>query len=495
MSEASDPYPLPLSAIIVPLLAFPAWVLCLPPLIWQYSQRNIAAWSLIVWIILGNFFVSINALIWPRGNLLEWWDGNVLCDIQVHFKVGESVALAACIAMIMRKLALVMDTRNITVAPSKSSVVREKVFEVVCCWGYPALLMALYYIVQTQRYIITQTSGCATIFDSSWPSIVLIIMWSTITICVAAYYASLLIYRLQRYRREFHRLISARNTTKSRFIRLFLISMLIIIFLLPYSFFTLYKNAEQVTDDYSWDAVHGSTWNSAIKVPTGGVVRFDTWIHITQGYLVFIIFGTGADAYNTYKRILCTIGLGKVFPSLYIITESGSSTPSSLTFARSWVSAYTNKAKSAFSRKSSVTETLPTRCDSIPTSTATSNTPKNMSLNVIPTNEPFIQQPQLSHEPTMRTKQYFLGRVFTRRRGKHPLLPLFTKKSTEQTTGTEKSSPTNTQSTSISAHAWASDSPTTVHIGDPTAGISGVHVVHEVRQDEKRMRKEEEGEV
>lgn len=186
---AGESHPLHPAAIVFPLLAFPAWILDIAPLIWHFSQHNIAAGSLILWLVLVNFFNSISPLIWPRDNTQDWWDGNVFCDIVVRIHVGCIVGLTASVAMIMRKLAKVMDTRNITVSSSKNEKVKERALEVLWCWGYPCVMMVIYYIVQPVRYFIFGISGCVVAYDSSWPSVVLCWMWGPITMCFCAYYA------------------------------------------------------------------------------------------------------------------------------------------------------------------------------------------------------------------------------------------------------------------------------------------------------------------
>lgn len=186
---AEDPYKLYPQAVALPILAFPSWILCISPMFWHLSQRNIAAGSLIFWLILLNFFNSINPLIWPRDNLEEWYNGAGLCDIEVRIQVGASVALAACTAVIARRLANVMDTRNIIVAPSKRSVLVEKILEIGFCWVYPAILMITYYIVQPFRYYIFGISGCTAAFDSSWPSLAIVWVWGCLTTLVAAFYS------------------------------------------------------------------------------------------------------------------------------------------------------------------------------------------------------------------------------------------------------------------------------------------------------------------
>jgi pheromone a factor receptor len=175
-------------AILLPTLALFAVILDIPPLIWHARQRNVAAWSVIAWLIIINFFNFINPLIWPRDNLLEWYDGSVLCDIEVRFFVGFTVALASASTMVMRKLANVMDTRNITVTTGRRMRARETMLDLVFCWGYPILLMILYYIVQSSRYFIFAVTGCVAAYTSSWPSAIFISTFN-VTMLVATYYA------------------------------------------------------------------------------------------------------------------------------------------------------------------------------------------------------------------------------------------------------------------------------------------------------------------
>lgn len=484
---AENPYPLYPTAVVLPILAFPSWILDIPPVFWHFSQGNVAAGSFILWLILANFFNSINPLIWPRDNVLDWPNGSVYCDIHARLQVGFSVAFAACAAMIARKLAKVMDTRNITVTSSKASRIREKVLEVGVCWGYPALMMITYYIVQPARYFIFGISGCGPIYNASWVTLVISWIWAPITACAAAFFAGkpqvhpfscpwltlllgLLIYRLYRYRREFHHLIAARNTTKSRFMRLFLVSVIVIVIYLPYNFFLIYKSASEIYEVFDWNVVHGPKWNTAIKVPANGVVRFDKWAQVASGYLVFIIFGTGTDAQNTYKRMLCILGLGKIFPSLYVMRESGISTPSSVTFAKGWATTFSSKAKSLFSKNGSVTETLPSSTRNSSVLLHTPTTADSIGLHPVSTTDPILQQ----HNTTTPTNNgSFFTRIFGRRTRQPLALPVFGKGSVD-----EEKSPADSVAPGVHARAWASD----VVVGE-ASGSNSVHIFREVHQD------------
>ncbi|KAF2738549.1 Pkinase-domain-containing protein [Polyplosphaeria fusca] len=473
-------YPLSSQAILLPTLALPAVILDLPPLLWHIRQRNVAAWSLILWLMIINFFNFINPLIWPRDNVTQWWDGNVLCDIEARMFVGFTVALAAASAMVMRKLAKVMDTRNITVTTGRGTKAREFTLDIIFCWGYPCVLMLVYYVVQSNRYFIFAVSGCVAAYTSSWPSAVFI-STGNITTLVATYFAVLLVYRLYKYRRDFPNMLAANSTNKSRFLRLAIMSLILVVVYLPFSFFVLWENVKWINDSYSWGAVHGSEWNTVIMVPTGGIVRYDKWAQIATGYLAFVIFGTGSDANNTYKKMMCAIGLGRIFPSLYRESVSRSGSPSGSTPSRGWYSSATSKAKDLFSKNMTVTETVSSSTRNASVADAISPTSlRSMSHECQPVSSNDQMLPEQYKTSSAANKQSFLGRLFTRRSRNHTLLPVFVAKPTSDLSCSEKSPmsadpyPPETQS-----RAWVSSDP----IASWTSNDEGVRVVHEVRQD------------
>lgn len=177
------------SAIFFSTLAWFSWILCVAPLVWHISQRNVAASSLVLWIILVNLPLGINSIIWGHDDVDQWWDGSVWCDINTRIQVGAQVSLGAAVAMILRRLAQVMDTRNMTVAPSRSSTLRRQLVELAWCWGYPVALILFYIPIQSVRYHIWGIEGCNSAYDPVWQALVLNVMWVPITMLVVVYYA------------------------------------------------------------------------------------------------------------------------------------------------------------------------------------------------------------------------------------------------------------------------------------------------------------------
>lgn len=188
MAEANT-FPLYPTAVVLPILSGIATILDIPPLIWHLRNRNIGASSLVAWILVLNVATFINAIIWPKDDMHNWRHGNVLCDIEAKLFVGSSVAGAGALACIMRSLARVMDTDNATITPSRSQRRRQRVIELLFCFGCPVFIMVAHYIVQDRRYYIFAISGCGCSYDASWVSVVLIDMWPAIFALIDAYYA------------------------------------------------------------------------------------------------------------------------------------------------------------------------------------------------------------------------------------------------------------------------------------------------------------------
>jgi len=121
---------------------------------------------------------------------------------------------------------------------------------------------------------------------------------------------------MHKYRKEFSEVLRSSNSnlTKSRFMRLFWLSITLIVVTLPVQYYVLYRNSSVPFVKYSWDNIHAD-WGITM-VPTGGVVTFDRWIQIAIGFAVFIFFGLGQDARTMYSKWLIALGFKRIFPCL-----------------------------------------------------------------------------------------------------------------------------------------------------------------------------------
>jgi pheromone a factor receptor len=331
--DSQGPYPLHPMAVVLPVLSGIAFILDLGPFVWHIRNGNIGAASLIFWLLLVLAMNFINPIIWPRDNTQDWWIGHGLCDIEIRLVLGSFVGCPAAVTCISKRLAEVLDTKKTVVTKGSDEQRRQAITELFICFGVPIAVMIAYYAVHINRYDIFAITGCAWPIDASWVSIVLVLVWPLVFCVFSSYYSGtygnphaqngtdrvysvLVIIRLYRYRRDFSRLLSNASTTRSRFLRIFMMTLIVLLVLLPADIYGVLFTLRAGLHPYHWSWVHDD-WNEVLRFPTQGVIV--QWDHITWvigGYLVFIFFGTSRDAQEMYRGWLLSAGFAKFFPSL-----------------------------------------------------------------------------------------------------------------------------------------------------------------------------------
>ncbi|KAF1983484.1 STE3-domain-containing protein [Aulographum hederae CBS 113979] len=340
------------AAIAVAVLAFISVALDLPPFLWHLRNRNVPACALIFWLVTVNFFKGLNATIWSNDDLESWSRGYGLCDLEIRFFVGKHFGIPAALVCCIRALAVVLDTKHTVVTTSKGARRKQYIAEIMFCFVMPILMNAVYYINQPERYYIFGITGCDWTIDQSWLAIVLIIVWPFIFCLIATYYSGLVLFRLYRYRRDFSRLLQHNSTTRSRFFRLFIFSLLIVLGFLPASIMAFIANVSEKHTAYSFDETHAD-FDQIVLVPSYGQVFWDKWVEIACGFLAFAFFGTGADALRMYSHWLGKTGIAKVLPTIEPRTRDQEQT--SRIGSATWASlaSVSGKAKNVFGRKDS----------------------------------------------------------------------------------------------------------------------------------------------
>lgn len=188
-------FPVTPNAVALPILAFITLIIDTPPFVWHIKNRNLAASSLVFWVIISNLMNLINPLIWPTDNIQHWWHGQILCDIEIKLMMAANFGIVGSMACIMRNLAKALDTERTVLSPSKAQRRRHIIIDCLFCFGGPIYVMLIHYIVQPKRYYIFAISGCTSSVDNSWPKLVLVFIWPPIICLIDAYYSGMCILR------------------------------------------------------------------------------------------------------------------------------------------------------------------------------------------------------------------------------------------------------------------------------------------------------------
>ncbi|CZT21880.1 uncharacterized protein RCC_07746 [Ramularia collo-cygni] len=357
-SERQTPYPI---AIFFAIASLALVLLLTPPLVSHFKNRNIGATVLVAAAIAGNMMNFLNATIWSTDDVASWYTGAIYCDIQIKLMVVLSIMYTSSVAMILRGLAQIMNTNSSSWSISAAKKRRDIIIDLVCCVVLPMFQMLAQWITQPWRYYILGIAGCTPATDGSWLYILLSLLPPLFWTAVDVYYSIILLIRLIRYRRAFNTIMMNNNTTKSRFLRLYLLSTLCVIALIPGQVFVFVTNVSPGVTSFSWNAVHHPTeysWDSVIMVPSGGKTFYDRWFCLVGSVLIFAFFGFGRDAVKTYRDLLLGIGMGRVIPSLKPGHISRRDTQGTFSSFNSKARLYFGKRKDSGSVTTSATDSM-----------------------------------------------------------------------------------------------------------------------------------------
>jgi pheromone a factor receptor len=188
--DPSIDYPIYPITILIPTLSASALLLQIPPFIWHLRNRNLGATCMIGWLSIIQIIYIINSIIWPRDDIMNWWDGRGLCDIEIRILIAATVAVPGSTMVIIRNLAAILD-RDHPRHPTPAQRIRQRAIDLFLCLGFPILIMIVFYIVQANRYTIFTTTGCTWWIERSWLSIALVLIWPLVFAIINTHFAGM----------------------------------------------------------------------------------------------------------------------------------------------------------------------------------------------------------------------------------------------------------------------------------------------------------------
>ncbi|KAG8687519.1 a-factor receptor [Ceratobasidium sp. 423] len=300
---------------VLPICNALAIVLVLLPVSWHWKAKNTGTLLYIGWTVLGNLNFMINTIVW-RGSyedLAPHW-----CDISSKIVIGQSVGLTAASLCINRKLYNIATIQSVSITPASRR--RTMMVDLFLGIVFPIIVMGLHYIVQPTRYNIIENIGCWPNIYNSLLAIPMVFMWPIIISCASFIYCSLSIRGFLKARQQFNQVLnnSGSGINMSRYFRLMALASEEMLFSIPFASYLLKQNltlAKQVPWT-SWADTHQyydtTIWKSPwilIKAnqPSFNAVMVSLWVLPAGGYLFFIWFGLGGEAFAAYKSMFYTV--------------------------------------------------------------------------------------------------------------------------------------------------------------------------------------------
>jgi len=285
-------------------------LLCIVPGIWHIQHRNIPIISLLFWLITSNLVSFVNSIIWVDPDPLESeaWVGLGYCDVTIKITLAKSVGILASITALIRYLANIMKAS--TSFTTREARRQRLIQDCIICIFPPVFVMGIHYIVQPNRYIVYGLHGCKPSVHPSWLRMGLISIWPAVFCVVASSYSILLIARYIQRRRRVGSILQGSGLNESRFIRLVLMSLIILCYATPLTFVVLVEDLKKPKIKYSWAACHWEHWDTIPASYNDQKAKIDHhYISPVTAFITFAFFGFGPDAMGMYRRCLRAIGI------------------------------------------------------------------------------------------------------------------------------------------------------------------------------------------
>jgi pheromone a factor receptor len=295
------------SSLIMAPLALLAVFAAIPPLIIHLRAKNFAASLLIIGLTILNSQNFINAIIWHSTDTDSWWDGKILCDIEVKLYLGVFQALGGAIASIFRQIAIILHPDHMAVAMSPRQRKTTWIIEIMLCIILPIYVMVGHFLTQRTRYWIQTSSGCLATIDLNYAAPFLTYLWLLVVSVIGSIYCVISIVRLYKHRKQMSSVLSRTpGITTSRFYRLFTLSFALLATYGPQSIFAFVQVARIPMHKYSWSHIHPPNWSERIFLDRDGAlgghhIAYDRWAQVITAYLSFLFFGLGQEASGMYK--------------------------------------------------------------------------------------------------------------------------------------------------------------------------------------------------
>ncbi|CUS24702.1 LAQU0S18e02322g1_1 [Lachancea quebecensis] len=286
-----------------------ALALLFPPLAWHSKTKNTPAIIMIVWLILMNIKLIVDASIWGGSDFAERWAGYGWCDLTTKLQVGANVGISCTVANIAYNLHAILRADAVLPEPdSRRKICTDLGISLVT----PILVMGLTYLVQVFRYGIFRYNGCQNMLSPSWLTVVTYTLWMFIWSLVGFIYAIMLLYVFYRKRKDVKDILHCTSSglNIARFSRLLLFCVLIILVMFPFSLYAFASELHNLTGAYDYQEVHDrSLWSTILRIDIAKPL-YSVWLYILMSYLVFVIFGLGTDAVGMYGSAARIVGLG-----------------------------------------------------------------------------------------------------------------------------------------------------------------------------------------
>jgi pheromone a factor receptor len=294
----------------------------LVPMPFHFANRNVAVCCLFATISFGCLFTAINATIWQEiKNPVVTAPG--YCDVIIRFVDMMHIICLGCGLAILRYLSNILLSRGAS-ATTRANKTRQILVDLAIIYTLPILALVIQGLFfNAIRYSIAPTVGCRLLLPNTKLAIIYYLPGPILALACTVY-ATLIIWALYRKRKEFQEVLhsSRSGLSAARFIRLFLLALVTLLFFVPLAIYRSYYTFNQIlgpgANPTPYKLSQLAPWydndKGKIIVLYGYInsVSWRYWIIPLPAFFFTALFGVGREANKAYKQWLRIAGLGKL---------------------------------------------------------------------------------------------------------------------------------------------------------------------------------------
>ncbi|KAH7881711.1 pheromone A receptor-domain-containing protein [Phlebopus sp. FC_14] len=286
--------------------AFIGFVVSLIPLPWHLQAWNSGTCYYMLWSALACLNQFVNSVAW-HGTVLNF--APVWCDISIRIMLGASVGIPAASLCINRRLYHIAKCHAVVITRAEKR--RAVLIDTLICVLFPAVFIALQYVVQGHRFDIYEDVGCYPFIYNTIVAFFLSDSWPIVIGLISAVYCGLSLRAFYRRRAQFNKFLASNTSLNaSRYFRLMAIAMLEILCTVPLASFMIWLNAtaQPVEPWVSWQNTHydfsrvaqypSVVWTQNYLLVVA--VQLSRWFVVVCAFIFFGFFGFAAEARKHY---------------------------------------------------------------------------------------------------------------------------------------------------------------------------------------------------
>ncbi|KAF8996219.1 GPCR fungal pheromone mating factor [Cyathus striatus] len=289
--------------------AFIGFIFCIICFPWQ----NMSVWTIPIclyagWVGIACLIMGLNSAIWT-GNISD--HAPIWCDISIHILVAIDIAISVSALSIALSVYHVTRIRMDTYTKDRER--RWLIAYLGLGLGMPVLEVALYYIIQFNRYIIIEDVGCQMQYAATTIAYVLILGLPLFASTISLVFCFLNLYSLFKSLHSHRRILAhtSGGLSTSHYVRLILLSTCELITTTPLAVYSIHLTLSMFKPaPFSWHAIH-SEYSHIVYVPSETwkadtllriQIELPRWITVACAFWLFLFFGNGVEARKNMKN-------------------------------------------------------------------------------------------------------------------------------------------------------------------------------------------------